>query len=198
MDKNNLKLIILYKCIKANTIAFVPKSTECYRDVNLIVYHCHMAAYAAHTTTYPQLKYSIRLIWVCLQQPSWTLDMHLQRYQTGYPSVVSSLLRIGGSRRERGRASTVGAGDRERGRASTVGAAAAAPRSHWKSQPLLLLCALWHCDDEGKGHGVPSFGGAGTKLGRPSGDSDARTTPQWLSVCPREGWWRYGPIFQRN
>ena len=43
-----------------------------------------------------------RLIWVCLQQPSWTLNMHFGRCQTGYPSVVSSLLEIGRSRRESG------------------------------------------------------------------------------------------------
>ena len=71
-----------------------------------------------------------RLIWVCLQQPSWTFDTHLRRSQTGYPSVVYSLLGPGRSRRKRGLA-------------NTMGAAAAAPRCHWGSQPLLRLCAHW-------------------------------------------------------
>ena len=37
------------------------------------------------------------------------LDMHLRRSQTGYPSVVSSLLGIGRNHRERGLKNTVGA-----------------------------------------------------------------------------------------
>ena len=59
---------ILYKYITANTTYvnptlsktnnnnnisvpyLVPKSTECYRDVNLILCQYHMPAYAAHTT----------------------------------------------------------------------------------------------------------------------------------------------------
>ena len=60
---------------------------------------------------------------------------------------------------------------------NTVGAATAVPRSDGESQPLLLPCAYWYCQDEEKGHGVPSLGGAGSKLRRPSGDSDARTNP---------------------
>ena len=39
-----------------------------------------------------------------------------------------------------------------------------------ESPSLLLLCAHWHCHCEGNSHGVPSLGGAGTKLRRPSGD----------------------------
>ena len=50
-----------------------------------------------------------RLIWVCLQQPSWTLNMHLQRSRTGYPSGVSSFVRNGRCGRDRGLANTVGA-----------------------------------------------------------------------------------------
>ena len=120
-----------------------------------------------------------RLTWVCLQQPSWTLDIHLRRSQTGYHWVVSSLLWIGRSHRERGLA-------------NTLGVAAAAPHSHWESQLLLLLCAHWHCHDEEKGHG------AGTKLRIPSGDSDACSSPRWLSVCPQEEWWWHGSIFWGN
>ena len=58
------------------------------------------------------------------------LDMHLQHSQTGYLSVVSSLLEIRGSRRESGLV-------------NNVGAAATAPYSHWKSLPLLLVCVHW-------------------------------------------------------
>ena len=117
-----------------------------------------------------------RLIWVCLQQPSGTLDTLLRRSQTGYHSVVFSALEIGRSRRERGLA-------------NTVGTAAAAPRSRWESQPLLLLCAFWHCHDEEKGHRVLSLAGVGTKLWRPSGGSDAHNSLQWQSFCPREECW---------
>ena len=36
------------------------------------------------------------------------------------------------------------------------------------------------------------------KRRRLSGDNDARTSPQWLSVCPQEDRWRHGPNFTRN
>ena len=96
-----------------------------------------------------------RFIWVCLQQPSWTLDTHRWRSETGYLQLFSSLLEIGRSRRETGLA-------------NTVGAAAAAPRHHRQSQLLLFPCKHWHYHDEEKGHGVASLGGASTKLRRPS------------------------------
>ena len=113
--------------------------------------------------------------------------MHLPRCQTRYLSVASPFLELGRSRRER---------SLER----TVGAAPTVPRSHWESLALLLLYAHWHCHDWGKKkcHGVSYLGGAGIKLWRPSGESDARTSLQWLSVYPQEEWWRHGPIFRRN
>ena len=126
-----------------------------------------------------------RLIWVCLQQPSWILNMHLQRSQTRYPSVVSSLLGIGRS-------------CREKGLVNMLGAVAAAPCSHWENQLSLLLCVHWRYHDEEKGHGVLCLGGALTKLWRPSGDSDAHNSPQWLSVCPQEKWWWHSPLFRRS
>ena len=46
---------------------------------------------------------------------------------------------------------------RKKGPANTLGTVYAAPHSHLESQPLLLLCAYWHCHDEGKGHS-PVFG----------------------------------------
>ena len=51
----------------------------------------------------------------------------------------------------------------------SLDASSCTARSQWKSQPLLLLCAHWHCHDEEKGHGVPSL------------------------EC-----WRHGPIFRRK
>ena len=36
------------------------------------------------------------------------------------------------------------------------------------------------------------------KRRRLSGDNDARTSPQWLSVCPQEDRWRHGPNFRSN
>ena len=70
-----------------------------------------------------------------------------------------------------------------------MGAAAAARRLHRESRLLLLLCGQWHCQchDEEKGAVVPSLAALiGTRRRRPSGDSGARTSPQWLSVCPSE------------
>ena len=125
-----------------------------------------------------------RLIWVHLPQPLWMFDMHLQHSQSGYLSVVSSLLEIGGSHRESGPV-------------NMVSAAATAPHFYWKSQPLLLVCALMKTK-KAKGHRVPSLGSTGTKLQRPLGDNDAHTSPQWLFICPQEEWWRHGPIFKRN
>ena len=49
---------------------------------------------------------------------------------------------------------------------------------------------------KGKDHGVPSLGGAGTKLRRPSGDSDMHVPVR--SDCPQEEWWRPGPIFPKK
>ena len=87
---------------------------------------------------------------------------------------------------------------RERALMNTVGMAAAAPCSHWDRQLSLLLCVHWRYHDEEKGHGVPCLGGALTKLWRPSGDSDAHNSPQWLSVCPQEKWWWHSPLFRRS
>ena len=94
---------------------------------------------------------------------SWTLDMHLRPPQTGSPLIVFSLLGIGRSRIERGLA-------------STVSAAAAAPRYQW-GQPLLLLCAHWHCHDEEKGHGVPSRAALAPNF------DDLRETMMHVPVC---------------
>ena len=114
-----------------------------------------------------------RLIWVWLEQPSWTLDLSIWWSQTGYPSVVSSLPGIGRC-------------CREKGLANMVDAAAAASLSYWESQPLLLLCVQWHGHNEEKGHGIPFLGSTGIKLWRLSGESDALTSLPWLSICPQE------------
>ena len=79
-----------------------------------------------------------------------------------------------------------------------MGAAATARLFHSERQSLLLPCAHWHCHGEEKGQGVPFLGCAGTKTSKTLGDNDARTSPQWLSVCPQEDRWRNGPIFRRN
>ena len=107
-----------------------------------------------------------RLIWVCMSSTALVSAQHATSpLSNRAPFSCFSLPEIG-------------RGLRERGLANTVGAAAAAPRCHRESQPLLLLCAYRHCHNEEKGHRVPSLGGAGTKLRRSSGDSDARTSPQ--------------------
>ena len=124
-----------------------------------------------------------RLILICLQKPSWTPDMHLWCSQTGYPSIVSSLLGIERSRWERGLV-------------NTVGVAAGVSRSYWESQLLLPLCACWHCHDEIKATEFRLWGGAVTKLRRSLGGSDACTSLQWLSVCWQEERWRRGPVKQ--
>ena len=109
-----------------------------------------------------------RLIWVCLQQPSWTLDMHDRRSRTG---SFSCFFTSENRKKYQERSGEYGG----------CGSSCTSLTVRKSTGVKLLLGVHWHCHDEEKGHGVPSSGGAGTKLRRPSGDSDARTSPLWLS-----------------
>ena len=90
------------------------------------------------------------LIWVYLQQPSWTLTvrLHDSALQQGTLPLCCFFA----------------SGNRERGLANMVGTATAAPRSLWESRPLLLLCTQWRFHDEENGHGVMSLGGVGPTI----------------------------------
>ena len=114
------------------------------------------------------------LIWVCLQQPSWTLivRLHDSALQQGTLPLCCFFA----------------SGNRERGLANMVGEATAAPRSLWESRPLLLLCTQRRFHDEENGHRVMSLGGAGpTILGLRETVVHVPVRGDCLSVLERNG-----------